>query len=281
MSTKFNFEKKQTFFNFISLFILIFFSIIYLTPLYWMTVTAFSTPESALKTPPQLFPNPFFFGNFKEILNHPDIFRWTFNSLFVSFAVTVIYVYFSALSGYVLAKYNFKGKKIIFSTYVVSMMIPFQVIIVPLYILSSKLNMSDTYYGLIFPAVSAPFGIFLMKQMMNNFPYELVEAAKLDGYSEFGVFNKIVLPLSLPGITTLATFTFIGEWNSFLWPLIITESSKMKVLQAGIVHLQTSMPMNHTYLMASAFYSAIPVIIVFFAFQKYFLKGVKIGQVNY
>ncbi|HPG30637.1 MAG TPA: carbohydrate ABC transporter permease [bacterium] len=271
---------NSKFYNLLSLFILLFFAVIYLTPLYWMTVTAFSSPESSLNQPPNLYPRPFYAGNFKDILSHPDIFRWTFNSMFVSIAVTIIYVYMSAMSGYVLAKYDFKGKKIIFGGYVVSMMIPFQVIIVPLYILCSKLGLNDSYYGLILPAVSAPFGVFLMKQMMNNFQYELVEAAKLDGYSEFGIFNKIVLPLSLPGITTLATFTFIGEWNSFLWPLIIAESTKMKVLQAGIVHLQTSMPMNHSYLMAAAFYSAVPVIAVFFIFQKYFLKGVKIGNIS-
>jgi len=264
----------------LTLIILCFFAAIYLLPLYWMIVTALSQPSATAQFPPELFPSRLYLNNFREVLKHPDILRWTINSIFVSAAVTIVYVYLAAMSGYVLAKYNFAGKQIIFFGYIISMMIPFPVIIAPLYILCCKLGLNDTYYGLIFPAVAAPFGIFMMKQMMNNFPFELIEAAKIDGYSDFKIFNKIVLPLSTPALATLATFTFIGEWNSFLWPLIITESNKMKVLQAGIAHLQSSMPMRHGYLMAAAAYSAAPVFIVFFACQKYFLRGVKIGDLR-
>jgi multiple sugar transport system permease protein len=264
-------------YKFIKNFILILFAFIAVLPLYWMTVTAFSEPSLTAKIPPSVFPQKIYFENLKEVLRHPDIIRWTFNSMIVSLIVTLVYTYICSLAGFVLAKYRFKGKKIIFALYISSMMIPFQVIIVPLYILCSKLGMNDSYAGLIFPALAGPFGVFLMKQLFTDFPYEIIEAAKLDGCSDFRIFNKIAMPVNLSGMTVLATFTFIGQWNSFLWPLIITESVDMKVLQAGIVHLQSAMPMRHAYLMSASLYSAIPVIIIFFIFQKYFLKGIKIS----
>ncbi len=243
-----------------------------------MFVTALSQPALTVKIPDSLAPIPITFTNFIDVAKQPDIIRWTINSFIVSITVTLLYTYLCGMSGYIFAKYDFKWKKIIFSSYIFSMAIPLQLIMVPLYIICSKMGLNNTYAGLILPALSAPFGVFLMKQFMNSFPYELVEAAKIDGYSEFKIYNFIVIPLSIPGLSTLATFTFVNEWNSFLWPLIITDTTEMKVLQAGIAHLQASDPMRHTYLMAAAAYSAIPVILVFFVFQKYFLKGVNIEK---
>ena len=241
-----------------------------------MFAVAFIKPSLASQFPECIIPASFTLDNFLELFQHPELLRWTLNSLIVSILVTVIYVYICAMAGYAFALYDFKWKKILFNVYLAAMIIPFQVVIVPLYILCSAMKLNDTYAGIIAPALAAPFGVFLMKQFMLSFPYELVEAAKIDGYSDFKIFNKIVLPLSIPGISTLATFSFVNEWNSFLWPLIITESSKMKVLQAGISHLQAAEPMRYSYLMAAAAYSSLPVIIIFFVFQKYFLKSVKI-----
>mgnify|MGYP002407772355 FL=1 len=159
-------------------------------------------------------------------------------------------------------------------------MVPGQVTLVPLYITMSKLGFINSYYGLILPAVAGPFGVFLMKQFMSSLPTELIEAAKIDGCSEWGTFAKIILPLSKPGLAVLGIFTFVGQWNEFLWPLIITNSSAMRTLPIGLTLLQEEVPMQYGLLMAGATFAAVPMLIIFFSFQRYFLKGVTVGALK-
>ena len=184
------------------------------------------------------------------------------------------------MAGYSLAKKRFPGRKAIFAIYISSMMIPTQVTLVPLYIIVAKFGLVNTYAGLILPAISAPFGVFLMRQFMLSVPSEMLEAARIDGAGEFRTFMKIVLPISKPALAVLGIFTFVGQWNSFLWPLIITNTNEMRTLQAGLSLRQEEVPMQYSYLMAAATFAAIPMIIVFFSFQKYFLRGITVGSVK-
>ncbi len=249
-------------------------------PLYWMVITAIQQPTLAFKVPPEFIPRHPTFGNFQELFERRDIFRWTLNSIIVAGTVTVVQIFFCAMAGYSLAKKQFPGNKFLFSIYIASMMIPTQVTIVPLYIMIAKMHMVDTYWGLILPGIAAPVGVFLMRQFMLSLPTELLDAAKIDGAGEFRIFMSIVLPMSKSAMAVLGIFTFVGQWNAFLWPLIVTNSSKMRTLQAGLALIQEEVPMKYAYLMAAATYAAIPMIIVFFAFQRYFLRGITVGALK-
>lgn len=249
-------------------------------PLYWMVATAFTQPTLTMKFPPDVIPKNPTLDNFKELFQRKIIFRWTLNSAIVAGSVTLAQIFVCALAGYALAKKKFPGSKALFSMYIASMMIPTQVTLVPLYILISKMKLINTYPALILPAIAAPFGVFLMRQFMLSVPTEMIEAARIDGASELKTFFSIIIPISKPAMAVLGIFTFVGQWNSFLWPLIVTNTAEMRTLQAGLSLLQEQVPMQYSYLMASATYSAIPMMIVFIAFQKYFLRGITVGSVK-
>lgn len=264
----------------ISLIILSFLALLAFIPLYWMVVTAFKEPSLTLKFPPEIFPKNPTFQNFESLFQRKEIFRWTLNSVIVAGTVTLSQILLCAMAGYAIAKKKFPGSQIFFWVYISSMMIPKQVTLVPLYIMVANFSMINTYWGLILPSIAAPFGVFLMRQFMLSLPNEILDAAKIDGAGEFKTFWKIVLPMSKPALAVLGIFTFVGEWNSFLWPLIVTQSSEMKTLQAGLALIQEEVPMEYAYLMAGATYAAIPMVIVFLSFQKYFLRGVTVGAVK-
>lgn len=273
-------EKRTEPKHYVSLLILSALAAAAVIPLYWMVVTALQQPTLTVTFPPEWFPsNPTLF-NFKRFLERPDVGRWMLNSLFVATTVTVAQLFVSVMAGYAFAKKEFPAKNLLFWMYVGSMMVPSQVTLVPLYITMSKLGFINTYYGLIFPAVAGPFGVFLMKQFMSTLPTELIEAAKIDGSSEWGTFVRIILPLSKPGLAVLGIFTFVGQWNEFLWPLIVTNSSSMRTLPIGLTLLQEEVPMQYGLLMAGATVAAIPMIIIFFSFQRYFLRGVTVGALK-
>jgi len=160
------------------------------------------------------------------------------------------------------------------------MMVPGQVTLIPRYILMARMHLTNTYAGLILPSVAAPLGVFLMKQFMQTIPGEIIDAGRIDGASEFGVFTRLIVPLSKPAMAVLGIFTFVGEWNDFLWPLVITNSSEMRTLQVGLAMLQEEVPMAFGTLMAGATYAAIPITLVFLLFQRYFLKGLTVGALK-
>lgn len=264
----------------VSLIILSILALMAFIPLYWMVVTAFKQPTLTMKFPPEIFPKNPTLQNFESLFQRRDLFRWTLNSVIVAGTVTLTQIFLCAMAGYAIAKKRFPGSKLFFWIYISSMMIPKQVTIVPLYIMVANFGMVDSYAGLILPSIAAPFGVFLMRQFMLSLPNEIIDAARIDGAGEFKTFWTIILPMSKPALAVLGIFTFVGEWNSFLWPLIVTQSSKMKTLQAGLALIQEEVPMEYAYLMAGATFAAIPMIIVFLSFQKYFLRGVTVGAVK-
>lgn len=255
-------------------------AIIALLPLYWMVVTALQQPTLTVSFPPEWFPSNPTFLNFQRFFGRPHVLTWTTNSLIVALAVTGIQIFTCAMAGYAFAKKKFPGGNFLFYLYIASMMIPGQVTLVPLFLIMSRLNLLDTYAGLVLPGIAGPFGVFLMKQFISTLPTDLIEAATIDGCGEWLTFMKVILPLAKPGLAVLGIFTFMGQWNQFLWPLIITNSSSMRTLPVGLALLQEELPMQYGLLMAGATYAAIPMIIIFLMFQKYFLRGITVGALK-
>ena len=199
-------------------------------PFLYMISLSFMTDKQIFSGYVTFIPHPLTFKNYFYVLTHSDIFRYFFNSMFVAIATTIGQVIISAMAGYAFARLKFKYKEILFVLILVSMMIPPQVNIVPLFFIMKQFHWIDTYQALIIPGLFGGFGVFLMRQWFKSMPEDLESSAKIDGCSSFEVFYKIALPLAMPAVATLAIFTFITAWNSFMWPLIVTNSDIMRTL---------------------------------------------------
>ncbi len=203
-----------------------------------------------------------------------------FNSVFVSTATTVCVVLVSSMAGYSFAKKKFFGNRIIFTILVATIMVPRQILIIPLFQIVGSLNMFNTHLGLIIPALGWPMGLFLMRQFIVTLPSELLDAAKIDGCKEISLFFRIVVPLAKPGIGALAIFTFINSWNDYFWQLLIISSKVLKTLPLGVATFQEEFTLRYGLQMAGAVIASLPMIIVFLIFQKYFTKGITLGAVK-
>jgi multiple sugar transport system permease protein len=250
-------------------------------PLYWMVTTALKPPTVVMSLPPEWIPTSVSLNNFREAFANSPVARWTFNSLLMALSVTLFQLLFATMAGYGFAKKNFPGREVLFWIYVSSMMIPGFAMIIPLFTLMTRLGLVNSYLGLIAPGLSAPFGVFLMRQFIQTLPTELIEAATIDGCSEIRVFTDIILPLSKPGLAVLGIFVFMGQWNAFLWPLIVINSSEMMPLTVGFALLSNrELRVNYGALMAAGVYMALAQVIVFFAFQRYFVQGITVGGIK-
>ena len=251
-----------------------------LMPLYWIFVSALQPPTVVLEFPPRLLPTSPTLLNFARLFNSSEILRWLLNSLFVTSVITASNVFFATLAGYTLAKKRFPGRNMLFWSIIALMLIPSQLTVIPLYAIILQLDWLNSYKALIVPALIGPFSIFLMKQFLQALPSELLDAARIDGCSEWQIFRRVILPLAKPGMGVLAVFTFMGTWNDFLWPLIVTNKSSMMTLQIGLHSLQNAFFTDYALLMAGAAVSAVPMIVAFLLFQPYFVRGVTIGAVK-
>ena len=260
--------------------ILLLYALMGLMPIYWTYVTAFKPSKIFFEFPPSLYPKNPTLENFEFIFARTPAWRWIFNTAFVAASVTFCNCFLSSLAGYGFAKKQFRGRNTLFWIVLATMMIPWQVTIVPLFIMINELNWIDTYWGLIVPQMVGAFGIFLMKQFMQTLPSELIDAAKIDGCSEFGVYWRIIVPVSVPAFAVLAIFTFMNMWNAFLWPLLMTSSDVMRTLAVGLAGLRDRFWTEYGIVMAGAALSATPMIILFLALQKYFSKGMTIGAIK-
>ncbi|MEX1019358.1 MAG: carbohydrate ABC transporter permease [Litorilinea sp.] len=268
-------------FMFIAYIVLSSWAFVSLFPLYWMVTTALKPPTIVMSLPPEWIPTDISLNNFREAFANSPVLRWTLNSLFISVLVTLFQLIFASMAGYGFAKKQFPGREIIFWAYVSSMMIPGFALIIPLFTLMTEFGLVNTYTGLIAPGLSAPFGVFLMRQFIQTLPTELIEAATIDGCSEVGVFTHIILPLSKPGLAVLGIFVFIGQWNAFLWPLIVVNSADMMTLTVGFALLANrELRVNFGAMMAAGTYMALFQIFVFFAGQRYFVQGITVGSIK-
>jgi multiple sugar transport system permease protein len=251
-----------------------------LVPVYWMVVSAFKTQTENLTVPPQWIPDPVVLDNFRVLLANAYIARWFLNSLGVALAITFTQLFFNALAGYAFAKLSFPGRHLIFWAFLSMLMIPPIVTLIPLFIMVSNLKLLDTYWILIVPAMASVWGIFLMKQFMQTLPSSLFDAARIDACSEFGIFLKIAVPLARPALAVLGIFTFVGEWNSFFWWLLFTTSQAMRNLQVGLTYYRYENQVDWGPIMAGTVIAAVPVVIVFFVFQRHFQRGLTIGALK-
>ena len=273
--------KKFGLYNIISFTLLVFLTIFFIFPFYWIATGAFKVQDVAIAIPPEWFPMSPTLDNFKSLLV-PLTARWFFNSVFVSVVTTILVCTTASLAGYALAKKRFPGAGLLFAVFIAAMALPKQVILIPLLQLITDLKLMDTYRALILPAVGWPFGIFLMKQFSHSVPDSLLESADIDGCGEIKKFVNIVLPIVKPGIGALAIFTFISSWNDYFSQLVFTNSETMKTLPLGLASMAQSaeFSLNYGVLMAGALLASLPMIIVFLMFQSFFAQGITVGAVK-
>ncbi|MDD4792504.1 MAG: carbohydrate ABC transporter permease [Firmicutes bacterium] len=246
------------------------------TPLVFMVTASFLPAIDIMKLPYPWFSDHLHWQNYWNGLKGPDgsfIFvRNTLNSLIVALSVTATTVLLSSLSGYGLAKFHFKGRNIVFMLIMATMMIPFETIMIPLYMVVMKMGLQDSYAGLILPFLTNAFGVFLMRQFLITFPDEVLDAARIDGASEPRIFANIVLPNSGPAIATLAILTFRSQWDNLLWPLLVVQSDEMKTIPLYITKYMAETHSDEGIMMAVAVLASLPMFILFFTMSKYFIS---------
>jgi multiple sugar transport system permease protein len=251
-----------------------------LLPIYWMLTTSVKAATTMLSIPPQWIPHPLSLTHYQTLFAVPALPRWIFNTAFVSTVVTIGCTLNSALCAYAFAKLPFPGSRSLFWFLLSMIMVPFAVVWVPLFILVSKLKLLNTYTILIVPGLASVWNMFLLKQFMQTLPSSLIDCARIDACSEFRIFYKIILPLAKPGLAVVAIFTFIWNWNSFFWWLLFTNTKEMRNLSVGLAQYRYEHTIDYGPLMAGASISAVPVIIIFLLFQRYFLRGLTVGAIK-
>jgi ABC-type glycerol-3-phosphate transport system permease component len=266
--------KRISLFDFLKWLILLTGAVIMLFPFLWMVITSIKIPQEVMSYPPILIPNKITFERYRRILVELNFIRYFFNSIYISAIVTTAVLFTSSILGYVFAKFEFKGKNILFIAVLSTMMIPFPVLMIPLYLLLGDVGLVDTHLAIILPSLFNTFGVFLMRQFMQNIPTEFLEAGRIDGASEFKIFFKLILPQTKPALAALAIFSFMWQWDSYLWPLISLSTDKNFTLPLGLAMFSNQYWTDIGLVMAGATVSVIPVIIVFLFMQNKFVEGI-------
>jgi len=256
---------------------LIFAAIVSVFPFIWLLSTSFKGAEEIFSFPPTLIPNDFVFENYSGVWKAISFEKYFVNSLIISVSTVVLTIFLSSLAGFALARFHFRGRKIIFLIILATIMIPQEVIIVPLYTIILKLKLADTLIGVILPFAVTGFSIFMMRQAYLSIPKEIEEAGIMDGCSYLKFWWKVMMPMTKPTIATLTIFTFIVTWGDFLWPLIVLKSPENYTLQVGLSYMIGTFINNYRFVAAGAVLATIPVIIVFLLMQKYFERGIFTG----
>lgn len=266
----------------ISIAFLLLFAVATLFPIYFMIISSFGDPIEAGAVNYSLIPTKFTLDSFKFFFNYSEYsVRWLLNSLLIASVATVSNVVFAGMAGYAFSKIKFPGSKWLFFLLLIAMMIPYQVVQVPLYILIVNIfNLSNTYASLMLPTLCGVYNIFLAKQFMSTLPTEVIECAKIEGCNQFQIFTKIIVPLSKTVLAVMAIMTFMENWNTFFWPFLVTKTMDMQTIQVGLKNFRFANTTYFSPMMAGATISAIPMFILFFSLQKYFLQGVTVGAVK-
>ncbi|MUG99512.1 ABC transporter permease subunit [Scytonema sp. UIC 10036] len=241
-----------------------------LFPLFWLISTALKSPtENIFQSPPQLLPSQPTLNNFVTVWQTNPFGQYLFNSTLVAVLTVGLNLVFCALAAYPLARLSFPGRDWIFVAIVSTIMIPFQIVMIPLYILTVQLGLRNSYLGIIFPGLASAFGIFLLRQAFISVPKEMEEAARMDGCSELGIWWHIMLPAIRPALVTLAIFVFIGSWSDFLWPLIVIQDESLYTLPLGVAKLAGTFSLDWRLVAAGSVISIAPVLLLFLFLQRY------------
>lgn len=253
------------------------FGISMLFPFLWMLSASLKEPSQIFTASLNLIPNPIVFSNYVEAWNAIPFGRFYLNSIYIALAVTLGQLITSSMAAYAFSRLKFPGRDKIFFAYLATMMIPAMVTTIPVFILMKQLNWLNTYKALIIPSIFTAYGTFMLRQFFMTLPSELEDAAKIDGCSLWRIYWQIILPLTKPALATLATFTFLGNWQSFVWPLIVTSTEEMKTLPVGLSYFQDMYSTNWTLLMAGSVIVLVPALLVFIFNQRYFVKGIALS----
>lgn len=249
-------------------------SVIMLLPFAWMLSTSLKEPGDVFIYPPQWIPQPPVWQNYLETVTVMPFGRFYLNSIIQAASVTVLQLLTASLAAFAFARMRFRGCETLFLLYLATMMIPFPVTMIPNFIVVRALHWTDTFQALILPPAFSAFSTFLLRQYFLSIPLELDDAARVDGASSFRIWWQIALPLSGPALATLAIFTFLGQWNSFLWPLVVTSSEEMSTLPVGLAAFQGQYSVQWHLLMAGSVIAIIPILIIYIVGQKWFVRGV-------
>ena len=264
----------ETMKRFLTYAILIIGAIIMLLPFYWMVSTSFKAPQEVLSVPPKWFPSALNFSNYLNAMKSAPFGMFFFNSVLVALINTALQIITAALAGYAFARLDFRFKNALFLFFLGTMMIPMEVILVPNYMLLKYLGMHNTYFALIIPWAASVFGIFLVRQFVLSLPKELFESAEIDGCTHWQILWKIVFPSAKPVFISVGIFSLIGSWNSFLWPLIMTDSESMRTIPVGLAYFTAEFSTRYHLMMAAAVLSILPIILIYFFAQKQFVEGI-------
>lgn len=252
-------------------------ALIFLFPFFWMVSNAIRSNAEVMAVPVRILPHVFEWDNFAKAWTQLPFGRFFFNSLFVASSVTVITVIVSCLSGYAFARLKFPGRDALLMAYLGTLMVPAIMLIIPLFLIVNSLGMVNTFQGVILPVAFGTFGAFLMRQFFLSIPMELEEAARIDGASRLRILVSIIVPLSMPAIGLLSLFTFIGQWNNFLWPLIVMTGSDNATLPVGLTYFQTQQGTQWNFIMAGAALSMLPGVFLAILLQKLIYNSIALN----
>jgi len=255
-------------------------AVITLTPVAWMVSASFMLPGEASTTPIHFFPMHPTLEHYEALTERLHVGRYFMNSFIIASVVTLISTFINSMAGFAFAKYRFPGRNKLFRFLLSGMIVPAQVTMLPLFLMLKSMGLVNTYVGVILPGLASIFGIFLIRQFAGSVPDSLIEAARLDGASEFRVYRSVVLPLCRPILYTLALFTFMGTWNDFMWPLIVMTDNANYTLPVAIANLKGEHLLDLELMMAGSVITVLPVLILFLAFQRHYIRGIMVGGVK-
>lgn len=272
MKTKIHFTRL------LRILLLALFGILMLFPFIWMLATSFKQGIEVFNL--SIIPKQPTLGNYAKLFRSSNFPWWFLNSIVVGFSVTASVLFFDSLVGFTLSKYNFRGKKVIFLLILSTMMIPTEMLVIPWYLMANNLHWVDTYWGVMFPGMMSGFGTFLMRQFFMGVPDDLLDAGRIDGLNEFRIWTKIAMPLVKPALSALAIFSFIGNWNAFMWPLIVSNKVRMYTLPVGLSFFNGEFQSQWEMVMTGASVATVPVFIVFILFQRQIIQGIALTGVK-
>jgi multiple sugar transport system permease protein len=272
--------KRRTVLTFMLMVPVVLLGIATLAPLLWMASASFMPSGQANTFPPTLIPRSPTLEQYATLFTRLNLGRYLFNSALIASIVTLVSTVVNSMAGYAFAKYRFRGRDGIFRSLIVSMVIPGQVTMLPLFLMLNRMGLVNTYLGVIIPGIASIFGIFLIRQFAMSIPDSLIEAARMDGASEFRIYSSVIMPLCRPVLITLAIFTFMGTWNDFLWPLIVLTNNSMYTLPVALAGLSGEHVQDTELMMAGSVLTVLPVLVLFAALQKYYIEGIMAGGVK-
>lgn len=275
---------RQVFLKILGYAVLIVVALSMVVPFMWMVTTSLKSPGTAFNYPPQIIPQEFNFSQYQRLFDNLPFARYFLNTVLVTLGTVVGQLVLCSMAAYGFARLNFMGRDTIFVLYLMTMMIPFQITLIPLYLIITQLGWVNTYQGLIVPGISSAFGIFLLRQSFLNIPRDYQDAARIDGANEFTIFTRVFLPLNGPTLATLGVFAFMGTWTDLLWPLLIARSEQLRTLELGLAYFNARpnafVQPNWPLLMAGAVVVMVPVLIVYIIAQRYFVQGISLSGVK-